>query len=121
MPNPSAPGGALLPAGAVLEGDALVSFLQEWVVALTGLDGKMVRPRWQAEPPNIPDAGVAWAAIGIEVQTSDEFPFVKHNPAAGGSDELQRHGEITLLSSFYDLGEGGLADHYAKLLRDGSA
>lgn len=123
MPNTSATGGYLTPsaAPAPLEGQALNDFIQQWVVGITGLDGTMVRPRWQAEPPNIPTAGVAWAAIGITSRPSDTYPYVKHDPTGLGSDELQRHETLNVLVSFYDLGTNGLADQYAALLHDGTA
>lgn len=123
MPNTSATGGALSPAvsPAPLEGQTLNRFIQQWIVGITGLDGTMVRPRWQAEPPNIPTAGTAWAAIGITSRPSDTYPYVRHDPTGLGSDELQRHETLNLLASFYDLGTNGLADNYAALLRDGAA
>lgn len=126
MSNNSSTGGYLAPAGspAPLEGQALNRFIQGWVVGITGLAGSMVRPRWQPEPADIPDAGDAWAAIGITERPSDTFPYVGHDPAGGtgdGADNLQRHEMLGVLASFYDLGTNGLADYYASLLRDGAA
>lgn len=126
--NTSATGGVLLPAPppapTPLEGQELNRFLQQWVVGITGLDGTMVRPRYQAEPANIPIAGDAWAAIGVTERKADTYPYVKHDPvgpAGLGADYLQRHEEFVMLCSFYDLGTNGLADLYASLLRDGTA
>lgn len=123
MTNTSATGGYLQPTGtAPLEGQALLDFLQAWVVGITTLDGKMVRPRWQPEPPNIPSAGMAWAAIGVGGERkSDTYPAILHDSAGDGSDTLQRNEELSLKCSFYDLGSGGLADSYAARLRDGAA
>lgn len=126
MPNTSASGGFLLPSAtpAPLEGQDLNRFIQQWVVGITGLDGDMVRPRFQSEPPNIPDEGQVWAAIGIMDQPSDTYPAVIHHGGDdldGGYDELQRHEDLHLLCSFYDLGTNGQAQTYAKLLRDGIA
>lgn len=114
MSNDSSTGGPLLPSSGPLEGQALNRFIQQWIVGISGLDGTMVRPRWQTEPSNIPDAGEAWASIGISVVSSDDFPFVD------GVD-LQRHEDLNLLCSFYDLGTNGLASYYAALVRDGTA
>lgn len=128
MTNTSATGGPLLPnpspAPAPLEGKALLTFLQNFVVGITGMPGAMVRPRWQSEPPNIPQDGNAWAAIGIMRRPSDDWPFIGHvtntaNPQ--GADQLQRHESLYLLASFYDDGVSGMADFYASLLRDGLA
>lgn len=123
MPNTSATGGPLTPAAvpAPLEGEALNDFLQEWIVGIVGLAGAMVRPRYQAEPPNIPAAGAAWMAFGTTTRPNDTFPAVWHDSEGDGADTLQRHETINILCSFYDLGTNGLADKYAALLRDGLA
>lgn len=119
----SSTGGYLIPSGtAPLEGQALLDFLQAVIVGITGLAGPMVRPYWQSEPPNIPDAGTAWCAFKISSRPSDKFPYVRHNPddADGqGSDTLQRQETLHILTSFYDLGSGGLADGLCAQLRDG--
>lgn len=126
MPNTSSTGGYLLPTAdpAPLEGAALNAFLQGWIVGITGLDGTLVRPRWQAEPPNVPASGEAWAAIGTQTRPADEFPLVIHNPAGNGGagqDELHQHEDIDILVSFYDLGTNGQADALAAILRQGLA
>lgn len=116
--NTSATGGALLPDAdgpQPLEGKALNVFLQRWVVGIVGLDGRWVRPRWQAEPPNLPDADQNWMAIGVTTFSSDDFAYVRHNPAGDGADELQRQQRFELLVSAY----GPQADSYIELLRDG--
>jgi len=117
--NTSATGGYLLPAPAPtpLEGAALLAFLQGYVVGVTGLPGDMVRPRWQPEPPNIPQAGNLWAAIGVTSRPTDTYAFTRQ--LEDTSTELQRHEELDMLCSFYDLGSGGLADNAVALLRDG--
>lgn len=116
MPNTSATGGPLSPAVSPtpLEGQALNRFLQQVVVGITALDGQWVRPRWQAESPNIPDAGEVWAAIGVVDRDSDTFPAI-----TAFDTTLQKHEVLNILVSFYDLGTNGLADYYAALLRDG--
>lgn len=124
MSNDSSTGGPLLPLNtypAPLEGQALNRFLQTWVAGLTGLDGTLVRPRWQAEPPSFPVDGTAWAAIGVTRRPSDTFPHVRHDPTGEGFDVLYRHERLAMLCSFYDLGTNGQADYYCALLRDGGA
>lgn len=123
MPSNSSTGGFLQPAAnpGPLEGQALNRFVQQWVVGLSGLAGDMVRPRWQTEPPNIPVAGEAWAAIGIAARRADTFPYVAHDPSGNGADKLQRQEELDVLCSFYDQGTNGLADQLASLTRDNSA
>lgn len=126
MVNTSATGGYLVPtvASPPLEGKPLLEFLQAVVVGISALPGPMVRPRWQAEPPDIPLAGTAWCAMGINNRASDTFPYVTHDPAAAageGADKMQRQEQMDILCSFYDLGVEGLADRYAAQLRDGFA
>jgi hypothetical protein len=129
MVNNSATGGYLLPASspAPLEDQALLRFFQTLIVGITGLPGSLVRPYWQERPPDVPDAGVAWAAFKITKRPSDEYPYVGRNPygAEDGADHLQRHELLEILTSFYDTGvtglanTGGSADANAALLRDG--
>lgn len=119
----SATGGYLTPtvASPPIEGAALYDFFHDVVVGITGLDPTMVRPRWIAEPANIPDAGNAWAAVGFNARPSDTYPYIEHDADGDGSDQLQRHERIDILVSFYDLGTDGLADYLAALFRDGLA
>jgi hypothetical protein len=129
-PNTSATGGYLKPAlnPAPLEGQALLRFFQQIMVGITSLPGDMVRPYWQSEPPDIPDAGEAWAAFRIVKRPSDEYPYVDF-PRSPSSQQLaytmQRHEELDIETTFYDLGStgknnsGGQADYNAALLRDG--
>jgi hypothetical protein len=80
------------------------------LVALTGLDPTLVRPAFQPEPPDVPDAGNAWMAFRYSARPADDFPAIVHHD---GYDEMQRHEVIHTLCSFYDLGTTGLADYYA--------
>lgn len=131
MGNTSSTGGYLLPASspAPLEGQALLRFFQQIIVGVTGLDGTMVRPYWQAEPPNVPQQGDAWCAFKIARRPSDEYPFIGRLPYLPEdlADHLQRHEELNIATTFYDTGStgvnntGSLADYYAALCRDGLA
>lgn len=124
--NTSATGGPMTPSGppspAPLEGTALLDIIQETLVALTGIVTTLVRPRFQAEPPDIPDAGTCWLSFGITSRPSDVFPVLVHDGAANsgnGQDNYQRQEEIIVLCSFYDDGSTGLAYGTAAQLRDG--
>lgn len=120
----SATGGALLPSStpAPLEGEALLVFIQNWIAPLVApLPSNMVRPRWQPEPSNIPNAGDAWVAIGlVPDRAADTFPY-REQSADGLTSTLKRNEELPILCSFYDVGSTGLADKYASLLRDNLA
>lgn len=94
-----------------LAGADLYRFLQALVAGISGLPGNTVLPRWQPEPPNLPDGD--WAAFGIVRRVATLFPYIDHDPA--GRDRYQRHETMECLTSFY----GGDADGYAGNLRDG--
>jgi hypothetical protein len=60
-------------------------------------------------------------AMGITPErSSDTFPFVEESND-GLTSRLQRHEELPVLCSFYDLGSIGEADGLASLLRDNLA
>lgn len=111
------------PMPVPLVGQSLNEFLQQVVQGITGLPGNLIIPRWQTEPPVIPNAFTAWCAIGITRRRADVFAYVGHvcQNAIGGNgyDDFQLTEEIELTCSFYDTGVNGLADYYAYLLRDG--
>jgi len=100
MPNDSTTGGFLAPSstGSDLNDDALQDFLQTVVVGITGLPGNLVRPRWQAEPPNVPDVGVNWAAIGPGAREREPFSARKQTQSA---QIVIRNRTIEVLCSFY--------------------
>lgn len=112
----SSTGGYLVPSStAPIEDDPLTDFMQTVVVGITGIAGQFVRPRWQPEPPNLPDFGTDWAAIGITDQKADTYPYIAHASAANGSDQMQRHEDFSLYCTFY----GPNAQAKAGLLCDG--
>ena len=119
MPNTSATGGYLAPLAASppLEDADIDAVFQRAIVGVTGLDGSLVRPRWQLTPPKQPDPSVNWCAIGIIDFKVDDGPAITHNPADDGSDEYVRHEDIILACTFY----GPLAQRYAAMTRDGMA
>lgn len=117
MANDSSTGGPLTPAAspAPLQDAALQDFLQAWIVGITGLSGDLVRPRWQPEPPNLPDATVTWVAFGITRRTADTFAAELHYSTPTPYNQIRRHEILHLLASFY----GPNADEYASILREG--
>jgi hypothetical protein len=106
MSNNSATGGYLAPTttNGNTEDVLFSQFLQPIIVGITGLPGAMVRPRWQPEPPNLPDYATDWCAIGTVKRTPDTHAFESHASGAGetpGSDNVFRVQELSLLASFY--------------------
>jgi hypothetical protein len=100
MPNDSSTGGFLAPSstGGDLNDAALQDFLQTIVVGITALPGDLVRPRWQAEPPNIPDIGVSWAAIGPGRRERESFSARRTTDTG---QIVVRNRTIEILCSFY--------------------
>jgi hypothetical protein len=117
MANTSATGGYLQPASTATpdEDIDLDLVLQPMVAGITGLDGSMVRPRWQPTLPRTPEASVNWCAIGVTLITPDDNAVVTHNGAGDGLDNLVRHEDIEALATFY----GPQAGLHAAMLRDG--
>jgi hypothetical protein len=117
----SSTGGYLYATNSGLEGQGLQRAIQQWIVGVTGLDGALVRPRWQLEPPNVPEDGQVWVAFGLGNASVENYPYVEHDPTGDGKDTLQRHERFEVLCSAYDLGSTGLADETLSLFRDGIA
>jgi hypothetical protein len=121
----SSTGGYLAPnsSPSPLEAATLNQVIQQAIAGMSGLPGSLVRPSFQSESPDIPDAGTAWCAFRYTTRPSDTFPAIIHQPAANngnGQDELQRHEAVHVLASFYDQGTvGQKADTLAALVRDG--
>ncbi|UCL89316.1 LIC_12616 family protein [Pseudomonas sp. HS-18] len=116
MANTSASGGYLTPAGTPTPADdALEDILQPMVAGITGLPGKMVRPRWQPGNPKQPEPSVDWCAIGVMHTKQDANPAIEHDSAGDGADQYQRHQDVILLATFY----GPNAQAYGQLLSDG--
>lgn len=111
--NTSATGGYLRPSGgSVLSDDALEDVIQAHVVGITGLDGSLVRPRWQRIAPKMPEPTQTWIAVGSLSKVTDD------GPAFLQSDESQtyiRHQVINVLATAY----GPESEGVLELLRDG--
>lgn len=116
MPNTSANVGYIQPTYKpdVLEGAALQDFLHDWLVGVSNVQKPMIRPRWQPEPPNIPDVKTDWMAFGIVDRESSTFPYEGHDGTNLGHNTMIRHEQLTVLISVY----GPNADITAHLIRE---
>lgn len=116
MPNDSSTGG-LLPGTVALglQDDDLDEVFQQLVAGLTGLDGSLVRPRWQAVVPKQPEPATDWCAIGITDFEPDDYPVEEHVSAGNGSTTQTQWETMTLLASLY----GPNAGANASALRNG--
>ena len=104
----SATGGYLIPSATnAKEDETLRVFFQQMVAGITGIDGTMVRPRWQSEPPNMPQFGSDWAAIGVTKRVRDTNAYVTHRDTIDEngnniiSDYVYRNEVMDVLCSFY--------------------
>ncbi|MBO2926654.1 phage neck terminator protein [Metapseudomonas otitidis] len=115
MANTSATGGYLAPVGAPACDTDLEDILQAMVVGITGMPGRMVRPRWQPGNPKQPEPTTDWCAIGVTETVQDANPAITHDPNGQGVDVYVRHQELRVLATFY----GPAAQGYAQRLADG--
>jgi len=101
--NTSATGGYLLPVpSGPVTGLALALVIQPWVAGLSGLDGSLVRPLWQENPPPKPDISVTWISFGIKQHRRDWSAWVRHVPATDDTtayDLLYRNEELEVRCS----------------------
>ena len=111
----------LTPVGTSSPYDAdLEDILQRWTTKITGLDPKLVRPRWQEKPPRQPPASVTWCAIGpLNIYTIGT-PQITHSgdditDPDNGTDTLSDQERIDVMASFY----GPLSQQYANRLKKG--
>lgn len=96
----------------------LDAIFQAFLVGLTGLDGTLVRPRWQPVVPNQPERDTNWCGVGVVSIEKDPYPVIREVPNAtndGFVGLYTRHEAINVLASFY----GPLAQSYAALAEDG--
>lgn len=112
------------PAGpSPLESTDLLDFIQAWLSGVSGIDGTLVRPNYQTEPPVIPQEATCWMGFTLSAEKSDVFPYVGEGVNGGGDYqyEIQRHETLRCLCSFYDTGSTGLAQKFASITRDGAS
>jgi hypothetical protein len=113
--NTSATGGTLSAAPPLpLDDDALDKVFQQLVVDVTGLDGSLVRPRWQPTTPKQPEPPINWCAIGVTEVQQDANPWELYDPVLNQMTYWD-HEVVTVLASFY----GPNSQSFARLLRAG--
>lgn len=99
MSNDSTTPGYLTPTGSDPSYDAdLERLLSRWIRGLTGLDTKLVFPRWTDPQIQIPKNGTTWCAFGITGVQEDAYPaYIQADESA----EQWSHETIDILVCFY--------------------
>lgn len=110
----SATGGYISPSGSIAYDQELEDIFQAFIVGITFLQGAFVRPRWQTEPPPMPNIDQDWCAFAVKSITPDDGPYFKKGLE---SMDSIRHESIELFLSFY----GPHGQQVASLFRDGLA
>lgn len=100
MTNTSASGGFLRLSPEQGQHD-LDDVLNDLVAGITGLPGELVRPRWQPDPPEVPEPDVNWCAFGITQFDPLNMPVVRHQGADEGHDEVIDNEELQAPLSFF--------------------
>lgn len=91
----------------------LTQFIQTIFVGITGLEGSLVRPKWQVEPPKNPSILTNWMAMGVDVAAPDANSYVDTD--SEGAVVSQRHETLEVSCDIY----GPNALETAGLIRDG--
>ncbi|WP_142850864.1 hypothetical protein [Telmatospirillum sp. J64-1] len=100
MSNNSATGGPLAVEGG-LSREALEDVIHDLLAGLTGLEGALIRPRYQPKPPPQPKPEVDWCAFGITEAAPEGTQLIQGDGAA----VLHSQASLTVALSFY--GPGG--------------
>ncbi len=94
----------------------LTDVLQEAISGITGIEGSLVRRKYQPVTPKMPEPHTNWVAFYVHSIEPDDSPSITHEDSvSGGYDENVRHERLSVLCTFY--GENG--EQKASLLRDG--
>jgi len=110
MATSSAVAGYLAPTSEPVEDNDLEDILQQAIVGLTGIQGDLVRPRWQPEPPQQPDFAENWVAFGITRDTPDTFSYQTTDEL--GATTVARDHLIYVLHSFYGPNSMGICNRF---------
>ena len=79
----------------------LEDVLHDVIAGITGFPGELVRPRWQPDPPEVPEPDVNWCAFGISQFAPSNLPVILHHGEGDGSSEVVDMEELQVMVSFY--------------------
>ncbi len=105
----------LLPKSTVpISGNlTLNQFIQTVLVGISGLNGTLVRPKWQIAPPKMPDISINWLAYAVVEAAPDANAYTALNPEQ--QYVSQRHQDLRIQCAFY----GPNAMELANTVQDG--
>lgn len=112
LPPPnSASGGYLVPVSPLpIDDEEMGRRLSNLVSGVSGIPGNLVRPRWQKNPPPIPDEDTDWVAVGVTSYPSlNGTPPMLHHQEQEGFTVALDGGPVNALASFYGPNCAGLA------------
>lgn len=81
------------------KGLTLTQFIQTVLAGVSNLNGKLVRPKWQVDPPKQPDITVNWLAFGIASSDPSFNAYIEMQP--DGTTQYQRHDKLEVQISVY--------------------
>lgn len=105
-------GGYIAEVGTLpLNDQALLRFLHDVIVGVTGLDNTLVRPRFQRNPPPLPSIETDWCGFSVTTQQGDDNPYLESGDT---SATMIRYDELSVFCVF----SGDNCQGYAETLRD---
>lgn len=91
-----------------VSGKTLNEILHDWLAGVLNVDPKMIMPRWQIVPANLPDSSVTdWMTFGVTRKSRDGTAYVVHNNGnyplgfPDGYDTSTRWEKFFILCSIY--------------------
>ena len=91
-----------------VSGKALNAILHDWLMGFANVSAKMIMPRWQVVPANLPDSTTTdWMTFGVTRKSRYGTAYVKHNTGdiqsgfPNGYDTSTRWEKFFVLCSIY--------------------
>ncbi len=112
VPNSSASGGYLLQTAGPIDSNALIRFLHDVIVGISGLTNTLVRPAFQQDVPVIPGIDVDWCSFWISSRNTPNMAWYRQDESNGTSYNNE---DFDLSTTFY----GPQSLGFATAFRDG--